>query len=71
MLLVILTVEKLLERFTKQNCIKANQKKFRIEQVIKRKAINYMLNGGAAIVVLIVGLIRKIHLYKMNYFLEL
>ena len=37
MLLVILKEKKLLERFTKKNCKKTNQKKFRVEKVIKRK----------------------------------
>ena len=37
MLLVILKAKILLERFTKQNCQKTNQKEFRVEKVIKRK----------------------------------
>ena len=37
MLIVILTVKKLLERFMKKNCKKTNQKEFRVEKVIKRK----------------------------------
>ena len=37
MLLVILTVKKLLERFMKKNCKNTNKKEFRIEKVIKRK----------------------------------
>ena len=37
MLLVTLKAKKLLERFTKQNCQKTNQKEFRVEKVIKRK----------------------------------
>ena len=41
MLLVILKVEKLLERFTKKNCKKANQQEFRIENVIKRKSVKW------------------------------
>ena len=36
-LLVILMVKELLERFTKKNCKKTNQKQFGIEKVIKRK----------------------------------
>ena len=42
-----------------------NQKDFRIEKVIKRKEINYMLNGKAMIIHLIDGLIKKT-LYKMS-----
>ena len=30
-------MNKLLERFTKMNCKKTNQKEFRVEKVIKRK----------------------------------
>ena len=37
MLLVILIKDKLLERFTKKNCKKTNQKKFRGEKLIRRK----------------------------------
>ena len=33
----ILTVKKLLERFTKKNCKKTNQKECRVEKVIKEK----------------------------------
>ena len=33
----MLKVKKLLEHFTKQNCKKTNQNKFRVEKVIKRK----------------------------------
>ena len=38
MFLVILNVKNLLERFTKKNCKKANQKEFRVEKVIKSKS---------------------------------
>ena len=41
-LLVILTVKKLLERFTKKICKKRkkkNQKQFRVEKVIKRDRV--------------------------------
>ena len=37
MLLMILMGEKFLELFMKKNCKKTNQKKFKIEKVIKRK----------------------------------
>ena len=36
MLLVILTIKKLLECFTKKKLQKANQKEFRLEKLIKR-----------------------------------
>ena len=60
MLLVILTVKELLERFTKTNCKKkTNQKEFRVEKVIQRKGDKLMLNGKATIILVIVGLIKK------------
>ena len=37
MLLMILMVKKLLERFMKKKLLKTNKKEFRIEKVIKRK----------------------------------
>ena len=61
MLLVILTEKKYLERFTKENCKKRNQKKNRFERVKKKKekTTNYMLNRKTTIVLLIVWLIKK------------
>ena len=59
MLLLILTLKKLLERFTKNNCKKRNQKEFRVKKLIKRKGENYMLNGKAMINLLAVGLIKR------------
>ena len=58
MLLVILKVKKLLERFAKKENKKINQKEFRVEKVIK-KVINYMLNGKAMIILLTVELTKK------------
>ena len=52
MLLVILPVNKLLERFIKKNCKNTNQKEFRVEKVINRKGDNYMLNEKTAIILL-------------------
>ena len=57
MLLVILKAKKLLELFTKKNC--KTQIKKSLELKSREKATNYMLNGKAAIVRLIVGLIKK------------
>ena len=37
--------EELLEHFTKKNCEKTNRKELEIEKIIKKKGINYMLNG--------------------------
>ena len=58
MLLVILKVKKFLKRFTKKDCKKTNKKELRVEKLKKEKAINYMLNGNAMIVFLIVRLIE-------------
>ena len=48
------------------------QKKFRVAKVIKRKnkekTINYILNGDSTIVLLLVGLIKTIVLYKNELF---
>ena len=38
---------------------KTNQKEFRIEKVIKRKFINFMLNRNDATIRLIVGSVKK------------
>ena len=43
----------------KKNCKIMNQKEFRFERIIKRKAINHLLNRKARIVLLTVGLIKK------------
>ena len=51
--------EKLVGTFYRKELQKTNQKEFRVEQVIKRKAINYMLNGKAAIILLTIGLIKN------------
>ena len=53
MLLVILMMKNLSECFTKDIAKKKkkNQKEFSVEKVIKRKALNYMLNGKNAIIV--------------------
>ena len=36
----------------------------------REKVINYMLNGKATIILLIIGLVKKILLNKMSYFPE-
>ena len=45
---------------------KTNQKEFRVEKVIK--VIVYMSNGKVTIILLKVGLIKKISLHKMSHF---
>ena len=51
--------EEIVVTFYEKKLQKTNQKEFRAEKVIKKKAINNMLNGKVTIVLLIVGLIRK------------
>ena len=58
-----LNSEKIAGSFYEKELQKTSQEKFRIEKVLKRKVINFMLNGKGMIVVLIVRLIKKI-LYK-------
>ena len=41
--------------FYEKELQKTNQKEFRIEKVIKKKVVNYMLNGNDAIFCLIAG----------------
>ena len=50
---------KIVGTFSKKEFKKTNQKEFRVEKRIKRKAINYILNGKAMIILLIVELIKK------------
>ena len=47
--------KQILEVFTKKNDKKQIRKKFRIENVIKKIVINYMLNGKDTIICLIAG----------------
>ena len=57
---MIWVVKKLLGVFMKKICKKTSQQKFRIEKVLERKGDNYTSNGKGIIIVLIVGLIKKI-----------
>ena len=52
--------EKIVGTFYEKGLQKANQTVFRFEKVIKTKAINYMLNGKATIVLFTVALIKNI-----------
>ena len=47
---------------------KTNKKEFRIENVIKENAINYMPNRKVMIIHLTVGLLKKILLHKSELF---
>ena len=52
--------KKLLERFTKKNCKKQIKKHLGRKKQLKEKAISYMSNGEATILLLTAGLIKKI-----------
>ena len=52
--------EEIIGPFYEKDDQKTNQQEFRIEKVIKRKAVNYMSNGKVMIVHLIAGLMKKI-----------
>ena len=58
----------MLERFTKKELQKTNQKEFKLEKVIKGNVKNYMLNGKATIILLTVGLIKKDIVQMSEYF---
>ena len=49
----------MLERFTKRNCNKQIKKSLDLKKELKEKAINYVLNGKATIILLTVGLIKR------------
>ena len=55
--------EEIIGTFYEKELQKTNQKEFRIEKVIRKKVINYMLNEKDIIIHLIVGLIKRM-LYK-------
>ena len=57
---MILIVKKVLRTFYEKKLQKTNQKELRIEKVLRKKVINYMLNGKVMIIHLIAGLIKKI-----------
>ena len=50
-----LNVEEIVGTFYKKELQKTNKKEFKIEKVIKKKVINYMLNGKDTVIHLIVG----------------
>ena len=57
--------EEIIESFYEKELQKTSQEKFRTEKVLKRKVINCLSNGKGMIIVLIVGLIKKIS-YKID-----
>ena len=63
--------EKIVGMFDEKEFEKTNKKEFRGEKVIERKRhklYNCMLNGKTSIVLLILGLIKQIFLYKAELF---
>ena len=56
--------EEITGRFYEKELQKTSQKEFRKEKYLKEKVINYMSNGKGMIIVLIVGLIKKISYKK-------
>ena len=67
MLLVILKMKKLLRYFTKKNRIEIvkifienkSEKSLKLKKLLKEKAVNYMLNEKATIILSTVKLIKK------------
>ena len=52
---MILMVKKLLELFMKRNCKRPINKNSEYKKYLRKKVINYVLNGKAMIIHLIVG----------------
>ena len=59
MLLAILIAKKLFESFYEKNSKKQIGKNLEVKKESREKLINYILNGKATILLLIVGLIKK------------
>ena len=53
-------VKKLLELFMKKNCKRLIRKNLELKKYLRKKLINYMLNGKVMVIHLIVELIKKI-----------
>ena len=66
MLLMILVVKKMLERFMKNNCNNQIKQSLELNNSSREKTVNYMPNGRATINLLTVELIKKILFYKMS-----
>ena len=71
--IIDLNVEEIFRTSYKRKLEKRNQKQFTKKQVTKKNGDIklYISNGKAVIILLTVGLMKKILLYKMNYFPEL
>ena len=66
MLLLMLAVKKLVGPFTEKNSKKI-KKSLELKKQLRNKLINYITNGKATIIILIVWSIKKIFLYKISY----
>ena len=71
--IIDLNVEEIFRTSYKRKLEKRNKKQFTKKQVTKKNGDIklYISNGKAVIILLTVGLMKKILLYKMNYFPEL
>ena len=65
-----LNAEEIDETFYEKELQKTNQTEFRIEKVIKRKVDKLYVKWNAMVILVIVGSIKKILLYKTSYFPE-
>ena len=57
---MILMVKKSLEHLMKKNCKRLIKKNLELKKHLRKKVINYMLDGKVVIIHLIAGLIKKI-----------
>ena len=60
--------EEIGQKFSEKNYKRASETEFRIEKQSIENVLNYLLSGRFIIIPLIVGLMKKISLYKMSYF---
>ena len=57
---MILMVKKSFEHLMKKNCKRLIKKNLELKKHLRKKVINYMLDGKVVIIHLIAGLIKKI-----------
>ena len=68
MLLVILMMEEMVERYIKKNCKKQIKQGLELKDYYRKKVANFIPNGKVMIILLTVGLITKKSLYKMSQY---
>ena len=61
--------EEIFGNFYQKKLQKTNETELRIEKVIKKRVMNFLLSEKVATTCLIVGLMKKIQ-YKMSYYTE-